>query len=375
MAKSNKNKYFVQVEISQNGQTLSAQNYPFGKEKVVTLTSDIRGKLSAPYYPLKYDVDLLHITKELVEVELDSDWEGFTTYRGNIEEIGKDKSTKYLHLLGKDDIGTFIHNDLRVSVKIKPLSVKVEDKIEKVPGNKLKKALDIFFNNKEEHRVMIFSLACSSIFFIAVYAGLMNRSDDTPKNLVDLEESYSLAFIDADHFETIPEAMQQHLDRAHPIETTYLYYKNYTKMLLGKLDKIPPYIFRNTAKSYKKDIKNTENKVEVYKAKQEEFLAKATKKEYAPLLSIPSVKGTSYRDKLFNIKKSIQDLHQSFKEDLGSRISVTNAFIKDKKYEHKKIDDSIINKRRGNKILTIKEMEMYRQFDKLAQKLEVYKRT
>ena len=98
-----------------------------------------KGKLSAPYYPLKYDVDLLHITKELVEVELDSDWEGFTTYRGNIEEIGKDKSTKYLHLLGKDDIGTFIHNDLRVSVKIKPLSVKVEDKIEKVPGNKLKR--------------------------------------------------------------------------------------------------------------------------------------------------------------------------------------------------------------------------------------------
>ena len=96
--------------------------------------------------------------------------------------------------------------------------------------------------------------------------------------------------------------MQQQLDRAHPIETTYLYYKNYTKMLLGKLDKIPPYIFRNTAKSYKKHIKNTENKVEVYKAKQEEFFAKATK-EYAPLLSIPSVKGTSYRDKLFNIKK------------------------------------------------------------------------
>ena len=44
----------------------------------------------------------------------------------------------------------------------------------------------------------------------------MSRSDDTPKNLVDLEESYSLAFIDADHFETIPEAMQQHLDREHP---------------------------------------------------------------------------------------------------------------------------------------------------------------
>ena len=150
---------------------------------------------------------------------------------------------------------------------------------------------------------MIFSLACSSIFFIAVYAGLMSRSDDTPKNLVDLEESYSLAFIDADHFETIPEAMQQHLDRAHPIETTYLYYKNYTKMLLGKLDKIPPYIFRNTAKSYKKDIKNTENKVEVYKAKQEEFLAKATKKEYAPLLSIPSVKALVIETNSLILKK------------------------------------------------------------------------
>ena len=93
------------------------------------------------------------------------------------------------------------------------------------------------------------------MFFNILYCSLCrtaSRSDDTPKNLVDLEESYSLAFIDADHFENHTGSNATALYRAHPIETTYLYYKNYTKMLLGKLDKIPPYIFRNTAKSYKK---------------------------------------------------------------------------------------------------------------------------
>ena len=66
----------------------------------------------------------------------------------------------------------------------------------------------------------------------------------------------------------------------------------------------------------------------------------------------------SYRDKLSDIKKEITDLHLSFRSDLASRIAVTNAFIKDKKYENTKIDDSIVNKRRGNKVLTNREIEM-----------------
>jgi hypothetical protein len=226
----------------------------------------------------------------------------------------------------------------------------------------------MFFNNKEEYRVMLFSLASSLIFFFAVYSGLMSRKDDTPKSLVDLQESYSLAFIDADHFETIPEAMQQNLDRMHPIESTFEFYQNYTKMILGELEKTPPYIFKNTSSRYRKKLKNIENEIKVYKANQEDFVVESTKNDYSTVFSIPSVKGLSYRDKLSNIKKKITDLHLSFRSDLASRIAVTNAFIKDTKYENTKIDDSIVNKRRGNKVLTNREMQMYRQFDKIAQK-------
>ena len=112
MAKKNLKKYYVHVEVTQNGEVLSTQLYPFGKEKVVKLTSDPKAKLSAPFYPLKYDIEILNITKDLVEVELEPDWEGFTTYKGNIEEINRDKSTKFLHLLDKGDVGSFAHNDL-----------------------------------------------------------------------------------------------------------------------------------------------------------------------------------------------------------------------------------------------------------------------
>ena len=42
------------------------------------------------------EIDLLRITKDVVEVDLDTDWEGgFTTYKGKIKEIGRDKSKKY----------------------------------------------------------------------------------------------------------------------------------------------------------------------------------------------------------------------------------------------------------------------------------------
>ena len=68
---------------------------------------------------------------------------------------------------------------------------------------------------------MGFALICTTIIFIGIYSGLMSRSDDTPKHLIDLEDSYSLAFIDADHFQTVPEAMQEYLDRDKPIKSTY----------------------------------------------------------------------------------------------------------------------------------------------------------
>ena len=368
MAKADKNKYFVHVEISQNGQVLSSHRYPYGKEKRVVLTNKPKAELTAPFYPLKFDVEVLHITKDLVEVDLDSDWEGFTTYKGKIEDISKDKSTKYLHLLGKDDIGTFIHNDLRVIVKIKPLSDTKSEKIEALPKNLRSRLAQLYFNSREEKRVLLFSALCSFIICAGVYAGMMSRHDDTPKSLVDLEESYSLAFIDADHFQTIPEAMQEYLDRSKPIRSTYNFYKNYTKMMLGSLDSIPPYLFKNTASDYRKEIKNLENKVEVFKLKQREFIASSTQKNFETVFSMPSVKGMSYREKLTHIKSHIKSLHSSFRSDLGARVAVTNAFKEDKKYENTKSDDAIIKKRQGNKIPTRSEMKMYKQFDALSQK-------
>ena len=112
----------------------------------------------------------------------------------------------------------------------------------------------------------------------------------------------------------------------------------------------------------------------LYRVQQREFIAKQTVNEYDAILSLPSVKGESYRDRLIRIKNDIGKLHDSFKIDLSSRIKVTNQYIKDTKYEHKKIDDSIISKRKGKKILTIREMEMYRQFDRLSERARYYQK-
>ena len=134
---------------------------------------------------LKYDVDLLHITKELVEVELDSDWEGFTTYRGNIEEIGRDKSTKYLHLLRQGRYW-YLHTQRSQShcIKIKPLSVKVED-VQSICSRKhiaKKTSRYITLIIEKNHRVMGFALACSSIIlYCGIYSwAYESQSDDTP---------------------------------------------------------------------------------------------------------------------------------------------------------------------------------------------------
>ena len=145
-------------------------------------------------------------------------------------------------------------------------------------------------------------------------------------------------------------------------------------MMLGNLNKIPPYLFKNTARSFIKKKKNDENEMNLYRVQQREFIAKQTVNEYDAVLSLPSVKGESYRDRLIRIKNDIGKLHDSFKIDLSSRIKVTNQYIKDTKYEHKKIDDSIISKRKGKKILTIREMEMYRQFDRLSERARYYQK-
>ena len=365
--KKNLKKYYVHVEVTQNGEVLSTQLYPFGKEKVVKLTSDPKAKLSAPFYPLKYDIEILNITKDLVEVELEPDWEGFTTYKGNIEEINRDKSTKFLHLLDKGDVGSFAHNDLRVTVKVEPKVVAKKERIKKIPVNFFKKSKELVFNNGLELRVMTLALVCSSIVFTGVYSGFMDRVDDTPKSFIDLKENYTLAFMDPKHFQTAPEAMQSDLDRENPIRTAYNFYNNYTKMYLGDLKSIPPYLFKNTFKRYKKEINKEQEKIQLYKLKQMDILVSKTSKEYMPLISLPSVKGHSYTEKMKKIKTKMKSLHKTFDRDLKERIKVTNSFYTDKGFKRLK-KSSILSTKVGEQVPTNKELTMYKQFDDISRK-------
>lgn len=329
--KASQNDYKIFVEVLQNGELLSSIAKPFHKPGLIKLTSHPNGELTAPFYPLPTDIDLIKITKRGAEVDLDPNWEGFTTYEGRIEDISSHRKTQYTHIMKQGDYGSIAYNDLRVLIRVGKERPKRLDA--SVPTGEYRgPLLGLWFSSITEYKTIGIGFLASAWIFASIVIGLMNRPDTRPQQLADLKPVYTLPFIYPRHLELIPEAMQHHLNRKNLISSVFSYYNNFTATVLAYQSKPSPFIFPSSFDYYQDIYERQKSKINEIAEQQYATELKYIEDHRHGFIYIPSILGETLDQKLIWLKEKIKIAHASFASNLKLRRDITTAFHQDQKY-------------------------------------------
>ena len=327
--RSKKNEVRVFVEVLQNGTLLSQTSRPFAKKSTIYLTSDPKGELSAPYYPLPSDIRLITITDRGAELELDPNWEGFTTFQGQIEPISSDRRSNYTHIMQSGDYGSIAYNDLRVLIRIGKARA-----ARKSAGSAASayrgKLTELWLGGKQEIKYLSIAGLATLWVFGGAIAGLLLRPDNRPKYIYDLKAEYSLPFIDHVHIEHIPEALNDFGSPNNLIKNSFLYYQAVTDKILNFEGKKNPAIYDSSYKMYARLHKDNQKQLNAVLENQAELEAQILAKPLAGLISIPTVSGETFGDSILRLQDKLKILHLNFAETLRNRLLTAKEFSEEK---------------------------------------------
>ncbi|MFW7378254.1 MAG: hypothetical protein ACOH5I_05575 [Oligoflexus sp.] len=361
----------VFVEVLQNGELLSQTNRPFHKPGKIFLSSNPESELTAPFYPLPTDIQLINITRRGAEVDLDPNWEGFTTYNGKIEEISSNQRTNYTHIMKEGDYGSIAYNDLRILIRIGKERPKKKELAR--PSREYHASLfGIWFATSLERKILLVSLVASLWIFGGILYGFLNRPDDRPTDVTHLRPEYTLPFIHPMHLTHLPEALQNQYQRNNVIGSAFRFYKNFAATIMNFPVNWNSVIFRNTYDRYQEIYQDHHLKIQglldQQKSNEEQFLAK----QASAVLRIPTVHGESFQGSLLRVKDKIEILHQNFEMSLQSRIATTQSFKRESEYDYElyrklpKQNAKQSSNATGIKSLRSREQAMYRQVQGMA---------
>ena len=187
--------------------------------------------LPPPFIPYRQTLISLR-SQSGAEVDLDPNWEGFTTFEGRIEDISSHRKTQYTHIMKQGDYGSIAYNDLRVLIRVGKERPKRSDS--KGPTGEYRgNIFKFWFGSSLEFKVLSIGCLAAAWLFAGVVVGLLKRPDSRPKQLADLKPVYTLPFIFPRHLELMPEALQTQLNRKNLVSSVFSFYNNFTLTILG----------------------------------------------------------------------------------------------------------------------------------------------
>ena len=326
----NKSKYEVNICILQNGHPIAEASCPTAKSRSLKITSSPNGVLSIPYYPLPEDIEILKIKNRKVYLLLDQPWEGYLSSKGQAIYLKPGDRSHRTYPLQEHDYANIVLTDLRVMVKIK--GIKPEDK---TPLNPKYRApfSSIMFDNLHEKSSMIAGIGLSLLFFLLISFFILNLNTKRPQVFEELEDLYTLPFINSQSFKTSPEALQSNLNRGDLIASVTNYYRSISQMIMGWPIDNPQYLFDSSISNYKNVYSSFDDKISQNIEQQRKINTAARKDEASQIISIPSVLGESFQEKLLRLLKKVDILHKGFEISLDLRRKTTQDFKKDPDYD------------------------------------------
>ena len=337
VTKQNKNNYKIYVQVLQNGEILSEIEKPFYKKGIIKLSSSPTAELTAPFYPLAHDMDLIKITKRGAELELPPSWDGYTTSYGKLETISSERKLPYTHIMKIGDYGSLSLNDLQVLIRI-GLEKKTNRKSVSIDPNYRGKVSSLIWPSSSELTAFLSSFLVSTFLFLCLIIGLLMRSPKSTHDFLSLDKIYVLPFIHPDHLLHHPEALQDNLDRFRPIVSTMAFVKAFTAIISGfPIDQTnKSYLFPSTIENYTNLFQKNSKQIKNIKEDQLNLEQHLLKDSTYSLVEIPSVIGESINGNILRIRDKFSLIHENYLTSYHNRKKFNHEFNNDAIYEYGK---------------------------------------
>lgn len=328
---SAKKQIFVHVEVLQNGEPLDSYRQKISTSGAISLGRTWPNKLRMPFYPLLGRTKILRIRKGAAHLRLDATWEGFVSAKGEVTKVTKSRTGDTRISLKEGDYASLAKGDLRILVKVsaetKAAPVKNQ---EKFAGS----LFNLFCGTKAEVLGLLGGTACALVLFTGLFAGLMQRADDRPRSLKDLNQAYVLGIINPKHLALLPETLQDHLNRKHTLDLAIDYYGELAVLVSSGDD-------RNYRLLLPSTVERMQRIHSLFQTRMEKYLEKIAKDEKdilrvqgQAILKIPAAVGESLDSTLARLEKSIDVAHRSQDALLRLRREATKGYKEDPLYDY-----------------------------------------
>ncbi len=337
MAGKKAKKPLIFIRVLQNGKKVAELEKPLSRQHTIHLSAAYEGELCVPYYPLTRDIELIKTKSGAANLVIDYPWSGFICSKGKIESISNFNRTGEEFHLAKGDYGTVCNKDLRVMFRIDD---KPQQRTQQLKRNYQfnAKAFSLLVDNKIEGSFLAISTVVTALLFLIISSVISLLPDSRPDSLEELDQAYTLPFVNGQHLVTAPEALQENLDRSNIVPLVMIYYRNLTETLMGWGDNerfIDPF----TVEKYKNLIQRSEDKIYEKEQAQIAIDAKIIDNPGSQTISFPTVKGESLQQRLVRMLDKINILHKKFEITLNARRKVSKAFRNDDEYDYYQYKD------------------------------------
>jgi hypothetical protein len=367
-------RFVVFIEVLQNGASMARTERAFGRHGSLELTSDERGPLALPFYPLPGGrLEVLRTDSHGTHLIVDHRWEGFGTSKGKLANIHRgDKGRSELPLY-PGDYASVGCDDLRLMVRIAKRATVVEDgRIGLDPAYR-ESPLAFLARTPSEWRTLGAAIAATLVILGGLVGGLWKRPYAKAERLNDIPESYLLSFVGPPHLKTGPEALQGNLDRRVFARSVLESYQAFTAVMMGWRGYEARYLQPTTIVRYAALYDEARGTAEQFLGRQRQVDDQQMVKDDAGLLAIPTVVGESVGGSMLRIIDKIDVAQSSFQETLAAKRALIDTFPKDKPYDYEDYKNVQLRDDRAAILAQIKpwgretdEQMMYAEADRLA---------
>jgi len=321
------------VEVLQNGSSLLAVHLPIKRRGHLALTSQGRGPFVVPHYPLSDGrLEFLRFVPGGVELDVDHRWEGFCTSKGELITLKRQSRGRHQVLMQLGDYASVTESDLRIMIKLAPLGPRTKSAMSGTNPAYRKPMLSLVFASRLELQMGLLGLLMTSILIGGALTGLLNRPYHRSTKLSEVAAEYALPFIAPDHLRTAPEALQEHLDRRHPVASIMSYYEALTAALMGWHVDQPKWVDSSTTSLYQALSDDAHKILAAKVGRQQEIDHLQAMKDGVAILSIPSVLGESSSGSMRRVIDKIDILQRGFDMSLVARGEIQKVFPADQDY-------------------------------------------
>lgn len=293
--------------------------------------------MTAPFYPLPTAIRILKITKRGVEVDLDPNWEGFTTYEGKIEDINSERKSAYTHLMKQGDYGSIAYNDLRVLIRI-GYELRNKQTVQQ-PNREFRGPFtELWLGDRRELKWLGAGLFASTWLLGGFVLGLLRHPDDRPRHFIDLRNEYTLPFIHPDHLRNGPESLQVQYNRQAPLQSAVAFTQDFTDTVLGfdlqnkKTSDVGSRIFGESIDRYKSLYEQRSQKENDLLKARRQVEDKALSDKRNALISMPVITGESFAGSLLRLEDKLKLWYENTEITLKLRREASESFKQDPVY-------------------------------------------